>query len=281
MLPRSLQLARPLCQEPAQAEEKPGNVAFCIPIACHSGELICICITLLRAIQVVFFCVSIGQEPRGLALGLVNYESEYCPSDNSTGCVLSDLGCRMFSSDSSVTLEHLNNEEEGLEKVMDGKLWGLLVIQEGFTTGLLERLGGGQDSSNSSNTGLGQVQVHMDMSNQQVALSLQRWVMQTLSNSTASLLSACQLPMALHQDAIVWKEPVYGENDPSFTEFMAPGIIILIIYFLAVALTGESFISERAGGLLERSWVAGVTPGQVLAAIRNICQVSPSFYLDS
>ena len=87
--------------------------------------------------------------------------------------------------------------------------------------------------------------------------------METLSNSTASFLSTCQLPTDLHQDPIVWKEPVYGEKDPSFTEFMAPGIIILIIYFLAVALTGESFISERAGGLLERSWVAGVSPGQV------------------
>lgn len=200
-------------------------------------------------------------------MGLVNYESELCPpSDNSTGCVLSDLGCKMFSGDSRVILEHLKSEEEGLEKVKDGKLWGLLVIQENFTTGLLERLGGGQERSNSNSTGLGQVEVHMDMSNQQVALSLQRWVVQTLSNSTSNLLSSCRLPTDLHQDPIVWKEPVYGETDPSFTEFMAPGIIILIIYFLAVALTGESFISERAGGLLERSWVAGVTPGQVLTS---------------
>ena len=206
--------------------------------------------------------MSIGQEPRDLIMGLVNYESEYCPSDNSTGCVLSDLGCRMFSGDSRVILEHTNNEKEGLERVRDGKLWGLLVIQENFTTGLLERLGGGGQQERSST---GQVEVHMDMSNQQVALSLQRWVVQTLSNSTASLLSDCSFPAALlHQDPILWREPVYGETDPSFTEFMAPGIIILIIYFLAVALTGESFISERAGGLLERSWVAGVTPGQVL-----------------
>ena len=197
-------------------------------------------------------------------MGLVNNETEYC-NDNVTGCALSDFGCRTFTSDSKVILEHMNNVEEGLERVKDGKLWGLLVIQENFTSSLLERLGG--QKSKSSNFGLGHVEVHMDMSNQQVALSLQRWVMQTFSNSTASLLSSCGLPTGLDQDPIIWKDPVYGESDPSFTEFMAPGIIILIIYFLAVALTGESFISERAGGLLERSWVAGVTPGQVLEAI--------------
>merc|ERR1719270_2325096 len=91
-------------------------------------------------------------------------------------------------------------------------------------------------------------------------------MVETLSNSTASFLSSCQLPTDLHQDPIVWKEPVYSEKDPSFTEFMAPGIIILIIYFLAVALTGEAFIMERAGGLLERSWVAGVKPSEILAS---------------
>ena len=53
-------------------------------------------------------------------MGLVNYESEFCP-DNFTGCVLSDLGCRMFSGDSRVILERMESEEEGLEKVKDGK----------------------------------------------------------------------------------------------------------------------------------------------------------------
>ena len=47
---------------------------------------------------------------------------------------------------------------------------------------------------------------------------------------------------------------------------MAPGIIILIIYFLAVALTGEAFIMERASGLLDRSWIAGVRPSEILAS---------------
>ena len=193
VLPWPLQLARPICQEFAEAEEKPSHAALCISPACHTGGSleICICIyplflylcfnfcispachtvgslefcifAFILFVQVVFFCVSIGQDPKGLGMGLVNHESEFCPpTDNSTTgpCVLSDLGCRMFSSDSTVILEHMESEEEGLEKVKDGKLWGLLVIQENFTTGLLERLGGGgqERTSNSSNTGpLGQV----------------------------------------------------------------------------------------------------------------------------
>lgn len=37
-----------------------------------------------------------------------------------------------------------------------------------------------------------------------------------------------------------------------------------IVFFLAVALTSSVLIIERMEGLLDRSWVAGVTPAEVL-----------------
>ena len=51
---------------------------------------------------------------------------------------------------------------------------------------------------------------------------------------------------------VVFDDPVYGERAPDFTEFMAPGMIILIMYFLAMALTAEVFIIERKDGLIDR-----------------------------
>ena len=63
-----------------------------------------------------------------------------------------------------------------------------------------------------------------------------------------------------------FNQPIYGSLNPSFTEFMAPGVIIIIIFFLAVALTGEAFISEKQDGLLDRSWVSGVLPIEVMAS---------------
>ena len=47
---------------------------------------------------------------------------------------------------------------------------------------------------------------------------------------------------------------------------MAPGVILSITYFMAVGLTALSFIIERKEGLLERSWVAGVTATEVMLA---------------
>lgn len=37
-----------------------------------------------------------------------------------------------------------------------------------------------------------------------------------------------------------------------------------IVFFLAVALTSSALIIERMEGLLDRSWVAGVTPVEIL-----------------
>ncbi|KAI5641067.1 ABC-2 type transporter domain-containing protein [Phthorimaea operculella] len=37
-----------------------------------------------------------------------------------------------------------------------------------------------------------------------------------------------------------------------------------IVFFLAVALTSSALIVERTEGLLDRSWVAGVSPGEIL-----------------
>ena len=65
---------------------------------------------------------------------------------------------------------------------------------------------------------------------------------------------------------ISFDEPVYGSNQPTFTEFMAPGVILSITYFMAVGLTALSFIIERKEGLLERSFVAGVTATEVMLA---------------
>ena len=47
---------------------------------------------------------------------------------------------------------------------------------------------------------------------------------------------------------------------------MAPGLILTIVYFIAVALTAAVFINERKQGLLDRSLVAGVTTTEIMIA---------------
>ena len=49
-------------------------------------------------------------------------------------------------------------------------------------------------------------------------------------------------------------------------QVVTPGMICTSIYFIAMALTSESFITERSQGLLERSWIAGVLPVEIITS---------------
>ncbi|CAF1637198.1 unnamed protein product, partial [Adineta ricciae] len=58
---------------------------------------------------------------------------------------------------------------------------------------------------------------------------------------------------------VIIENPIYGSLTPKFLNFAAPGMMISIIYFLAIGLTALIFVVEKKEGLLERSWIAGVT----------------------
>ena len=110
------------------------------------------------------------------------------------------------------------------------------------------------------------IHVYLDMTNQQVGFTLQMKLAETFQAFGSSVLSACNIPENVTSLPIQFETPVYGSNEPTFTEFMAPGVILSITYFMAVGLTSISFIIERKEGLLDRSWIAGVTSLEVMLA---------------
>ena len=110
------------------------------------------------------------------------------------------------------------------------------------------------------------VHVYLDMTNQQIGYTIQLKLSEAYQRFAQDLLSVCHIPSQLAAMPITFQDPVYGSNEPTFTEFMAPGVILSITYFMAVGLTALSFIIERKEGLLERSWVAGVARARPWAA---------------
>ena len=84
------------------------------------------------------------------------------------------------------------------------------------------------------------------MSNQQVGYTLQKNLAEGFSDFMSDLLKDCNLTGAITDLPMKFNSPsVYGSEDATFSEFMAPGMIIMIVFFLAISLTGEAFISEK------------------------------------
>ena len=77
----------------------------------------------------------------------------------------------------------------------------------------------------------------------------------------------------------MFEEPIYGTPELTFTDFMAPGIILTIVHSMSLGYSAMIIIMERNEGLLDRTWIAGVTPGEfalahfLVSLVVNLLQV--------
>ncbi|XP_032597383.1 ABC transporter G family member 23 isoform X5 [Drosophila grimshawi] len=219
----------------------------------------------LPVMQVILFCLAIGRDPQGLNLAIVNNEmnnTDTCYWED--GCHFANLGCRYLNHlNTSVVKTYYTDIEDAKAAVRRGDAWGAVYITENFTDAFTARAALGRDSDDET-IEQSEVKVWLDMSNQQIGVMLNRDIQLAYRDFAMGLLGQCGNNPKLGDVPIQFREPIYGTMNPSFTDFVAPGVILTIVFFLAVALTSSALIIERTEGLLDRSWVAGVSPGEIL-----------------
>lgn len=71
-----------------------------------------------------------------------------------------------------------------------------------------------------------EIRVWLDMSNQQIGILLNRDLQLTYRDFAQNLLKDCDNNPKLGDIPIQFKDPIYGTSTPSFTDFVAPGVIL-------------------------------------------------------
>ncbi|XP_028028239.1 ABC transporter G family member 23 [Bombyx mandarina] len=227
--------------------------------------------------QMVLFCLAIGHYPVGLPIAVVNYEShssdplcyydqKKCPQDRSTyDWHLTNFSCRYldFLSKRQSNLILYPNTEEAMSEAAHGKARVVLVFPANFSTCLQERITNPRrtDDYTIMNS---DVEIHMDNTDKQVEWMLSRDLQLAFMDATQELAKICQLPSRMMSIPVHFNEPIYGLDEANFTDFAGPGVILTIIFFLAVALTSGSMLAERNEGILERTLVSGITGTEIL-----------------
>ncbi|RWS27539.1 ABC transporter G family member 20-like protein [Leptotrombidium deliense] len=231
---------------------------------------------LLPSIEVILFCLCIGRDPFDIPVAIVNNEQP------------TDLSFKFLESiDKSIIIQvvnvdfqrEVNNTQLAIEAVEKGDCWAALIIGSNFSVALRLRmiLEGGVDNETVRQSN---VEVHLDMTNQLIGYKIQRTLLESFQNFAKNMLIAEQQNPALVELPVQFVEPVYG-GEPTFTEFMAPGVLLSITFLAAVALTALAFVMERKEGLLERSLVAGVTSFEFLLShiLTQLLVVSVQIFL--
>ncbi|KAG9511160.1 ABC transporter G family member 23, partial [Fragariocoptes setiger] len=206
---------------------------------------------LLPSVEVILFCLCIGQEPFNLPVAVYNGEGF---EDTSLFSVrfLQEIDPHQ------VIQQRYNSTENALDSVRRGDAWGAIVLDDEFTTSLKMRVFN-PENVNDSEISQGSVHLHLDMSNYLIGLQLQRTVLRTFQRFTGKALQDYNMSKSSADIPIVFEEPIYGLREPTFTEFMAPGVLLSIAFLAAVALTAIALVQERKEGSLERCLVAGVS----------------------
>lgn len=203
---------------------------------------------LLPSIEVILFCTCIGQHPYDIPVAVYNQE------------ITGDL--------SEAFLSHIDNKtiiqkpyhsfDSAIQAVKDGEAWAALVIGKNFTPALQIRVLS-PDDVDSDTIEMSNIHLYPDMTNQMISLKLYESITLSFIDFGREMLTLLGKSTAAVELPVVLEKPIYGERAPTFTEFMAPGVVLSIAFLAAVALTALAFVMERKEGLLERSLVAGVS----------------------
>nr|CAH0102208.1 unnamed protein product [Daphnia galeata] len=225
---------------------------------------------LMPGLQSTLFCLAIGRDPTSLKMAVVNEELD--PSvgrvcNYTTDCTYSMFSCRYlrFLDNSTIIQVPYQSLSDALDATLRGTVWGVIHFGHNFTEELLERQING-NAVDKETIQASRIGITLDWSNEQIALTLQHRLVGGFNDFNRNLVTSCDYQPVIPSIPVEFMDPVYGKKNPSFTDFMAPGIILTIAYTQAVSLTAAVFINERKQGLLDRSLVAGVRTSEILLA---------------
>ncbi len=168
----------------------------------------------------------------GIAIGQTPTGLDVAVIDDGPAGIGATITDHLAGSESLVLHADYGSVAEAREAIEAGDLWAALYI-----------------------TPSGTLELHLDNSNQQVTNTI---LVEVRNAMTAALEEQGDaLPLAVAQ-------PVYGERDPAFIDFLAPGIMVMVCFMFSLILTMMAFVGERYDGTLDRVFAAGTRPVEVL-----------------
>ena len=200
---------------------------------------------LLPSIQVILFCIAIGKDPVDLPFAVVNHDK----GGNYSELLVSNLHSR------GLLIRDYDSEAEALQAARLNTVWGYCVIPSNYT-----RNWQGLCLSPLTYNDSCVVRYAIDASNEQVAVFIKRSIASAFSDTANSLVPynlTAFIPLRELQ-------PVYGSESSSFTDFIAPGIIITIAFSQSIGLTALLFVVDAKSGVLDRGWSAGIRASEMM-----------------
>ncbi|CAG2104765.1 unnamed protein product [Medioppia subpectinata] len=163
----------------------------------------------------------------------------------------------------TITQKQYNTFESGYESVKNGDNKALIYIGANFSKALVQRGLQGYETDTET-IDMSSIKLYLDMTSQFSANKIRQTLHESYQTFAKAILKSNDMPEAMADPPIHIEDPILGTRDPPVTHFMAPGFILSLAFFCAIATSALSLVLERKDGLLERSLVSGVHPNEYI-----------------
>uniref|UniRef100_T1HFL7 ABC transporter domain-containing protein n=1 Tax=Rhodnius prolixus TaxID=13249 RepID=T1HFL7_RHOPR len=174
--------------------------------------------------------------------------------------------CENLENFRKVSLLRVDHKEvsTAIDFAKNNHLWGVLHFVQDFTDALSARIEEPfiKDTVVVENSS---IIIFLDSSNKIIHGIIERKLRDSYLEMATDIYQACGYPTKFTDLPIKFEEPIYGNTNPNVKEFLAPGLISLLMFGMPL-LYGYVIVEEKNLGATSRSLVAGTTVIEVLAA---------------
>ncbi len=144
--------------------------------------------------------------------------------------------------------EYSNDEMWARESVKKGEAWALIFFPSNFTKDAFSALIGGADN-------LSAIKIILDGSDPTIATAVVKAVHEAITETMKE--KGVEMPVSTNM------EYIYGEG-AEFIDFLAPGVMGMVVMMISLLLTIVSFVRERTTGTLNRLLASPITEAEIV-----------------
>jgi hypothetical protein len=227
----------------------------------------------------MLFSWSVGGDPKGLKIGIVNNEETNYTSCQNTShltaiykeeeftCDLHMISCRFLDqlTENIATKKFYKKFKDAYKDVRKGELIGIIEFSTNFSKSQQYFLSKEIEIDNEILNDR-EIKIYLDETNSQISLFLRRNFYDVFRNFSTGLMKDCKYPIKLESTGVDFINSVFGTFGDGIRTSIAPTFIIVLLFLISSYATVMLFIEDRQSGIWNRSILLGVEVGEMVAA---------------
>lgn len=219
------------------------------------NPLVFVIFYVIPIISISFATMTIGPKPQNIRIAIHNAE----PTPKLSQTFLNRID-KVF-----VKEIYYPDDKSAIESVVRGENVFAMTFHHNFTESFETRILYPIDL-NEQEVEESKIKLFADMSDTVVGTYLYDYLLETFQAFLMDYSVSKGFNPITFSMPVKFEKPIYGVNDHSFKDYVAPGILLAISNTLPIVLSSFLIIFEMKSGCLDRAYVGGVKPIEVMFA---------------